>query len=236
MSDEELLALNNEGFIPGPGEKEEEFAKRVEEAKFFFKQGQWIGREAWDWAWATTQQAFGFKSLWVPAFYGKKGLFPWEAGAAWLEGRKLSGVQLREKGWACASEEVLAHEAVHAARSGFEEPRFEEFFAYATAAKKWRRVLGPIVRRPWEVWPFLIGALYPSMAALWAALGLARLIRNHWILRKAASFLGGGRRARILLLRMTDLEIVELSRGRALRGDGTPRWRLIELLKKEIYG
>jgi hypothetical protein len=41
-------------------------------------------------------------------------------------------------------EELLAHEYVHAARAAFEEPLYEEFFAYQMAPKRWRRFMGSL--------------------------------------------------------------------------------------------
>jgi hypothetical protein len=256
MTDEELLALNQKGFLPGPGESEEDFRQRVEEVKksFFASGEQSIPYSHWDWARIHLREVYDFMPDCLPAFYSDKGLMPWQGAASWIDGGRIASIQLREslrKGHYLGlykREEILVHEVVHAARSAFKEDRFEEFFAYATSESRFRRVLGPIVRRPWEVWPFLAccfaGAFFPAAflgAGLWAALGFARLARGHWILQKAGEKLAevtdDARIARAVLLRLSDSEIEKVGRGETV-GDASLRWRLIRLAywKKEGYG
>jgi hypothetical protein len=133
---------------------------------------------------------------------------------------------------------VVAHEAVHAARAAFNEPGFEEFFAHGSGPRKWRRVLGPLVKRPWEVWVAMggmVGALLfePLAFAVTCLIGAAfiRLIRQHQKLTRAFRTLlvqiGDEGKVRAALFRMTDREIELLSRGMKLKGDETLRWRLI---------
>ena len=55
----------------------------------------------------------------------------------------------------CDRDEVLRHEAVHAIRLTFNEPRFEEILAYFHSKKKWRRFLGPLFRTPKEALIFV---------------------------------------------------------------------------------
>jgi hypothetical protein len=148
---------------------------------------------------------------------------------------------------------VLAHEAVHAARSAFNEVENEEFFAYMTAQNRFHRIFGPILFRPWEVWPFffmIVLGMFSSVgylgASLWLGLGLYRLIRQHKKLQKAfkyiVSFLNDPKKARSVLLRLTDLEITLLSEGNDLQEYAKKqqclRWRLISLayLKQNSCG
>jgi hypothetical protein len=136
----------------------------------------------------------------------------------------------------------MAHEAVHAVRSGFDESRFEEFFAYMTSEKQWRRALGPILQRPWEAWPLMaclaVGALWPFAylaAAVWVGLGFIRLISSHKILNAAASHLhkkiSDDRQVRSVLLRLTDAEIEAFAQGQDVIEYATSqkclRWQIL---------
>lgn len=248
MTDGDLLALNNQGFIPGPGEEEGPFLARIANVKENFQKGDWIPPAHWDWVREYLGQIFDVKPLYICAFYSNRSLAPWQGAASWIEGRTLSSIQLREglrKGSYLGiyrREEILAHEAVHAARSGFDEDRCEEFFAYMTSEKRWRRILGPILQRPWEIWPFFIfsigGAVFPICylgAAVWSGLGFCRLIGQHRRLNRAAGNLlaqiGDVGKARAVLFRLTDDEISRFSKGEKIEkvGQDDLRWRLIRL-------
>jgi hypothetical protein len=140
-------------------------------------------------------------------------------------------------------EEILAHEAVHGARSGFDENRCEEFFAYMTSEKKWRRVLGPILQRPWEVWPLFLtlvaGMAWPACywgATLWMGIGFFRLVRQHAKLNRAAGQIlkktGDARKTRAILFRLTDREIELFAQGKDIeeysQAQCCLRWRVIK--------
>lgn len=235
MTDQELLELNRDGLIPGPNETEENFLERVEKTKKFFQEGNWIPKPHWDWVEHSLQDIFDFAPRYAAAFYSNKNLTPWQGAAAWSNGT----IQLREKfrkgsylGY--RREEVLSHEAVHIARAAFNESRYEEFFAFLTSEKKWRRVLGPIVKRPWEVWPLLVAMILGiwSMASIWIALGFIRLIRLHLRLRAASRQLDP-KWARAILLRLTDDEIDRFAKGEDVEKyafrQNCLRWRLIKI-------
>jgi hypothetical protein len=163
---------------------------------------------------------------------------------------RLIGVQLREKLKSGSylgiydRNEILAHEAVHAARSAFQERENEEFFAYLTSGAKWRRAIGPIVRRPWEVWPLLItsalGGFFPAAfgaASIWVGCGFVRLLRQHWVLKRASSHLlnclRDEKKVRAVLVRLTDSEIRMFSKWADLKQyalkEESLRWRVIRL-------
>lgn len=258
MTDDELLLLNHSGFIPGPTESEEEFTQRIQSVKqAFLKLGDGaIPPSHWDWVRIQLQELFGFAPDSLPAFYSNRSLAPWQGAAAWVERGKIIAIQLRssfKKGSFLGlynRDEILGHEAVHAARSAFPRDRWDEYFAYMTSEKPWRRVLGPIIQEPWEVWPFLVfcvaGALFPLAfigAAIWIGFGFYRLIGSHRILRKAGEFLCAkgysARETRSLLLRLTDAEIQSLSRGINKFADldsANLRGRLLRLLFKDHTG
>lgn len=244
MTDEELYEWNRNGVIPGPGESEEAFAERARETRARFERGEWIPKPHWDWVRHHLRELFDFEPAYVPVFYSNKGLAVWEGAAAWIEGR-FCEVQLREglrKGSYLGlyrREEILGHEAVHAARCAFEE-KSEEFFAYMTSDKKWRKVLGPIFERPWEAWLLVgvlgVGAFWPAgylAAGCLAAIGFWRLGRMHRRLAKAGKRLekAGVEKVRAVLFRMTDKEIGKLAKGADLQevAGSCLRWRLIRL-------
>lgn len=257
MTDQELLGLDRDGFLPGPCESEEDFLNRVKRVKENFENGDWIPASHWNWVRESLDEIFNVKPLYICAFYSNRSLAPWQGAASWIEGRELSSIQLREglkKGTYLgiySREEILAHEAVHAARSGFNENRCEEFFAYMTSEKKWRRILGPILQRPWEAWPFLLcvlaGAIWPvcfSGAALWSGMGFYRLIKQHLRLRRASErvfdIVQDLRKTRAVLFRLTDDEIELFSKGEKIKEyaqkQSCLRWRVIRNYLKESYG
>ncbi len=244
MTDRELLALHEEGFVPGPGEDEGAFRARIEDVKKNFQKGGWIPAAHWDWVREYLGRIFDVKPLYICAFYSNRSLAPWQGAATWIEGKRVHSIQLRKGSyWGLYSrEEILAHEAVHATRSGFEGDRYEEFFAYMTSEKRWRRVLGPLFQRPWEVWPFLVavvgGAFWPVCylgAAGWMGMGFGRLIRHHRRLKRASERIfeavGEKRKARAILFRLTDPEIDRLAKGASLAEveQDELRWKVIRL-------
>lgn len=255
FTDLQLFELNQRGFIPGPGESEEQFCHRIEAAKVFFTnppkelkaQGE-ISLPHWDWVRLHLKELYDFHPESLFAYYSNHKLAPWQGAASWIfdsGSGPLCAVQLR-KGFLkgrylkiYSRDEILAHEAVHAARSAFEESATEEFFAYFTSQTKWRRALGPIIRRPSEVWLFfaslLLGAIsgYYLPAALLVAFAFCRLFNCHRHLRRASKALSkkglSPKNVRAILLRLTDAEIWELSEGKSLEDDGSPRFRVLRM-------
>lgn len=254
-NDKELLRLNEEGFIPGPGENESTFLERVEKMKARAEKNT-LPPSQLEWIYLYLKEIFDFKPKYLQVTFSNKGLTPWQGGATWIEEGNVVSLQLNKRfakgsflGY--AKEEIIAHEAIHVARAAFQETRFEEFFAYYTSEKKWRKVLGPIVRRPWEVWPllffFCVGAFVPLFsvgALLWVFLGFTRLILGHFTLRRASNALlkvvKDKKTARAILFRLTDKEISLFAKGEDVLSyahlQQELRWRLIRLYIKESYG
>jgi hypothetical protein len=255
MNDEELLALNRRGFIPGPGETEEHFVKRVQLAQDFFcnplkefEEMEKVPVPHWDWVRHHLKELYDFQPDSLVAYYSNRQLTPWQGAASWVmdvESGPLCAVQLR-RGFLKGSylglysrDEILAHEAVHAARCAFEEPAFEEFFAYYTSSAKWRRLLGPIIRKPWEASFFLgvlgLGALFGIFlpAAVLSSFGFLRLGRQHTRLWRAVKKMRkegkSEKTIRFLLFRLTDCEIKRVAQGKEIGDDQSLRSRLIRL-------
>ena len=247
ITEDELLAYSKKGFIPGPGESETSFLHRIQATKqAFLKLGvAAIPDSHWEYVRGNLEKLFGFTPESLPAFYSNKALTPWQGAAAWVERGQVIAIQLREafrKGTFLRiykRSEILAHEAVHAARSAFPKDPWDEYFAFMTSDQAWRRSLGPIIRSPWEVWPFLIFCLLGSFlplfflgASFWICAGFIRLIKAHLTLKRALKELNKKmtlQEARILLLRLTNDEIQELSIGKELKITTDLRGRLIEI-------
>lgn len=219
-----LTEMLQQGFIPGPNESDDEFFERVACTKEKFQKGSWLPESHWHFARESLDAIFNVKPLYICAYYSNRNLAPWQAAASWINGKSLDRIQLRTKfkkgsflGY--SRDEILAHEAVHAMRSGFTYSRFEEFFAYMTSTRKWRRILGPIVQKPWEVWPLLLFSLcslfspiFYFFISLWLSVGFARLVRMHWILRIVGNRLNAivqdACKARAVMLCLSDAEIM----------------------------
>lgn len=252
MTDEELIALNRQGFIPGPEETEEKFLSRVHSfgSETVKITGFPIPEAHWKWVRRHLVEIFDFEPRSLPAFYSNRLLTPWQGAASWILDGKLIGIQLREKLKEGSylgiydRDEILAHEAVHAARCAFEEKENEEFFAYLTSSAKWRRAIGPILRSPWEAWPFILGMVgglfflpLIALSTLWLFLGCIRLIRQHRILAKASQnilkWVKDAQKTRAILLRLTDQEIRMFAKIDQIREyaetNASLRWKLIRL-------
>jgi hypothetical protein len=255
MTDQELLSLNQKGFIPGPDESEHDFLDRVQAARHFFAappaefgEMERVPEPHWDWVRQHLKEIYDFQPDSIIAYYSNRKLAPWQGAASWIIPSKpgpLCAVQLRtgfRKGsylGLYSRDEILAHEAVHAARCSFEESRSEEYFAYFTSNARWRRVLGPILQKPWEALLFLgamvLGAVlgYYLPAAALLVLGFGRLIRQHLRFRKASNTLSlelkDKKKVRAVLFRLTDREIDRLSRGDPIEDDQSLRQRAIRL-------
>ena len=260
-----LLENNARGFIPLEEETVEAFLARTKRLAEFAKPYQS----------KAVLQAFDLAIDWLPLVYQRKGLRFWEGGACWIgEAKELCSffslppceekgpfcivqvtpkLQGKKRYWFCDIEELVAHEAVHAARLGFGPgtgDRFEEILAYATSKRGWRRVFGPLFRSSKEVSLFcfvlvgavslqMIGSLIESRMLFllsllfpWAFLMgfVARLFWSRRVFQRAYKKLEGKVLPHPLavLVRLTDREIEELSRvkGEAREwAKGKSSWR-----------
>lgn len=267
MNEESLLIQqweewNAQGFIPGPDETEKAFQERIAFCQSLRQhleqttgdslpfeingdQSQEILKEALPF----TQQLYGIQPQWVPLFFSNHQLAPWHGGCAWIfqlhENSPTSAfLQLRARFRDTSNflgiyqrRELIAHELAHVGRMLYQEPQFEEFFAYQSSPSPWRRWLGPIVQSSRESFFFilLLGAVIltdlallsigPKMIALawWvrllplALIGLAvgRLMYRHRVLKRCLQKLEGlysPVQAKHLLYRLRDGEIKQFSR------------------------
>lgn len=86
----------------------------------------------------------------ISLYYSYEGLRPWEAGAAFGQEIHLHPRFEKKKSFFAAERsEIIAHEIVHGVRYTLEEPLFEEWLAFATCRKPWRRWLGPLLSEQW---------------------------------------------------------------------------------------
>ena len=223
FTDQELLKLNARGLIPGPQESEQEFLLRLKKLEAVGVEGTPVSQADWEEAHAVIGPLYGIRPDWIKAYYSNRKLPFWQAAATWIE-ESIPSVQLKtpfQKGSyykLYARKEVLAHEAVHAARTAFNEPRFEEIFAYRTSTSFLPRWIGPLFRHSWESYalmvllPLLATPLF-SLPLLAIALGSLRLAHAHWHL-----FCCVQRLKRLVdnpdafLLRLTDKEILMFAR------------------------
>jgi len=232
--DKELLKWAKRGIIPLAHEDEEAFLQRA--SRFpNFKPAEEHAE-----AGAITKPLFGFSVDWIPIVYSNKKLPFWEAAATWIDPDQFPYVQLKtgfQKGsfFGIRRSEVLSHEAVHAARMGYNEPVFEEIFAYRTSPKWWRRLLGPLFRNPSESILFLCAALAGAVCgalgffyalalpALLLAYYGVRLAYAHWILGRALK-----RYPLSFLIWLTDREIKQAARKQPLELPDSPRGRVLK--------
>ncbi|OGN55619.1 MAG: hypothetical protein A2098_02125 [Chlamydiae bacterium GWF2_49_8] len=152
--------LNRRGLFPGPAETEEEFFKRVER----------VGPSAQSFPHIET--LFGCAPDWVPLSYSNRGLAPWQGAAVWIE-EGSARIQLKkgfQKGRYLriySESEVLSHELVHLVRMAFDEPRYEEIFAYLASKSAFRRAFGPLFCRPGEAALFFALSFFPFLSFFW---------------------------------------------------------------------
>lgn len=165
MNFEQLLEWNRQGIIPGPKESFENFIARATTCAALPLQEE--SREAAN----LTAQLFDSKPLWVPIRFSSERLLPWQGGCAWIAKdltQTLSPIEIQlkptfQKGSAYCGlytlQELLSHELAHAGRLAFEEPAYEERFAYETSSSAFRRHFGPLISDRWNQVAFLAAIL-----------------------------------------------------------------------------
>lgn len=172
MTVDEHKALGEAGFIPGPDESKSDFVKRLDTLKSLNMNTCLLPKKEEYEPLTCDFHGLGAEPKWIPLVYSNRRLLPWQGAVSWIittpEGIPFPLVQLRKgfkKGHFLFNDrdEVLRHEAVHAMRLVFNEPRFEEILAYFHSKKKWRRLLGPLFRKPSQAF-FFISLIFISLA------------------------------------------------------------------------
>lgn len=180
---------NAMGLIPGPSEGIEDYQKRVDyclnlkkhiakdlgiEENNFANNHKWLPS-----AWTITKPLFGIAPEWVPLYFSHTKLAPWHGGCAWIfqMGENLpvaALLQLRKSflkqssfGGLYKKDELIAHELAHVGRMCYEEPKFEEFFAYQTSSSWFRQTFGPIVQSSYESLLFVFVLFFTVFFELW---------------------------------------------------------------------
>ena len=173
ITDTELKELGQKGFIPGPSETEEIFLKRVNKTKNIYFNPEKVfpqisfedkvTKPQWNWTRCCLINLFDFAPSKLPMFYNDHGLKIFEGAVTHIieeDKVRVPLLQFRKKlkkGFYLgiySLHEILAHEATHAARIAFDEPVYEEVFAYLTASSSFRKLFGPLVRSPNEALVF----------------------------------------------------------------------------------
>jgi len=202
IEDAALLDYFHRGLIPGPEESEEDFLKRVSQAKPL---------DHLEWS----EVSSPFKIDWVPISYSNHQIAWWEGAATWISEDQLPSIQLRknfQKGsfLGYLRSEVLSHEAIHAARMRFEEPLFEEILAYSTASQGWKRFFGPLFSRTWEPLVLMLGValgiFWPLIPILLIGLSFGWLCYRQWIFKRCC-----GKLSLSLVLCLTDQEMKKIA-------------------------
>lgn len=259
FSDEEFVAHNKRGIIPAPGEGVEAFEARVHQATertlaaslWGFDEEERAPKEELEAALLETGELYDVRPDWVSAFYSSRGLAWWHGGGMLLLEEKggsppLVSLQLRahfKKNRRHLGlydrHEILVHELLHCGRSSFEEPHFEEFLAYQSSRRAYRRFLGPLFPSTVGFWWFFGSLLGVQLFDHWLVQG------EHWTLwswgwplrilpffligtgcyrmwkrrrqfKRALHTLKGAvqslKKARAILYRLTDDEIIRFSR------------------------
>lgn len=141
-----------QGIIPGPKETWSCFAKRAERLEKTpedqnFKDPLTL-----------VERHFAMRPSWVRCHYTKEGLGPFELAAAFINEERAVEIRIkpylrgRKRFLFYKSDEVIAHEIVHAIRAAYDEPQFEEFLASRLFSSPSRRFFGSLIENSYEAW------------------------------------------------------------------------------------
>lgn len=201
---------NRQGFIPGPDETESEYNDRIsfcqnieqrlketEDSQLPFEINDAKSKDILEEAFPLTEKFYGIEAKWIPVFFSNHQLAPWHGGCAWIfqlneQSPTSAFLQLRARFRDSPTflgiynrQELIAHETSHVGRMLYQEPQFEEFFAYQSSSSPFRRWVGPIIQSSKESFFILIllGFVVLSDLALlslgpqmfWISLGLKLL-------------------------------------------------------------
>lgn len=270
LSKDLLRDYRKQGFIIGPNETEENFLQRVHTCKnllperFFpvsspklFNKNQILSLLSHnplyqDKKYANLLAAFS----WMPIFVSNYKLPFWIGGVVWICSEDNVAVPIlqlrrhfrkRHRINLYLPEEICMHEALHAIRTTFEEPKFEEFLAYSTSPNSLHKWLGPLFQSSYESTIFLICLLFGSLVSFFSYLAtlpfflyLCFLILRLYSRHKAISAsiknienLFPRIDAFSIIIHLTDKEILQFSKmskeelSLYMRSQSCLRWRQI---------
>lgn len=263
MTPATLKQYNSEALIPGPGESEEEFIKRAEYCLHirkhlldktdspFPKKKESDPTSSLNEVFKKTKELYDISPSWVPIIYDNHKLSCWHGGCAWIfqleEEAPISAILQLRASLATnpnllglyKKEEIIAHEFSHIGRMAFEEPLFEEVFAYRSSPSSFRRWLGPITKSSIESGLFALSLFLLVMLDLFLILsgysetyyeamwlkflpismigyGLFRLFRRHQTLKACVTKLKNcthsDQKAWSIAYRLQDQEILSFSK------------------------
>lgn len=180
LSKEKFSYYNQQGLIPAPQESQEDFIRRAEFCLNLKEElsthldvvppfiDAACSKEILNDAAIITEPLYGIAPSWVPVSFSNQQLKPWHGGCAWifqlsensplasfLQLRTTFSTQNRLLGIYERSE-LIAHELSHVGRMAYQEPIFEEFFAYQSSDSWLRRRCGPIIQTPQESLFFIL--------------------------------------------------------------------------------
>jgi hypothetical protein len=230
---DEWKKWNRQGLIPGPEETEAAFVERVLfcqdlEKRFIqqiecpFEMEDPKAKECLQEAFSLTESLYGIEPLWVPLVFSNHQLAPWHGGCAWIfqltaKAPTAAFLQLRAHFRYSSSylglyhrEELIAHELAHVGRMLYQDPQFEEIFAYQSSFSFLQRRLGPMIQSSKEslcfvllLGLFLIVELslfsFGGPLSIWFSWGLqwvliacvlfslGRLFYRHYVLKRCRS-------------------------------------------------
>lgn len=170
---------NQQGFIPGPKEIEEEFLKRIEFclnlkgelSNALLPPGEKLSIEEEEEillpSLERTSYLYDICPRFPPIFFSNWRLAPWHGASAWIfqvsddaplgaliQVRKALSKKRRYLGL-YDREELLTHELCHVGRMAFEEKKYEELLAFRTSKRFFSRYLGPLLQSAQESHLFL---------------------------------------------------------------------------------
>jgi hypothetical protein len=151
--------LLHQGIIPGPTESPASFQKRAAKLQQIPENKEFSD------SLALVEKTFGMRPSWASCHYTSEGLNLFEAAAAFIDAENNVTIHIRpyfkgkKRFLFYKTDEIIAHEMVHAIRAAFNEPAFEEFLASRVFSSPARRFFGSLIESPQEAWLLLIPVL-----------------------------------------------------------------------------
>lgn len=184
-----LYSYRKQGFIIGPKETEENFLKRISictnplpedyfpiSSPYIFNKTQILALLTRSVQYQHKKYASLLSALsWLPIFLSNHKLPFWIGGVVWTCSQSdvvIPVLQLRKhfirerKIHIYSPEEICIHEALHAMRVSFEEPKFEEILAYSTSPNSIHKWLGALFQTSSESTFFLFFLILGSIGGV----------------------------------------------------------------------